>query len=74
MIEKFAESFKDQLPDGHAPSLHNHCDNLLAYYCFCKDVDDLGILRWMVEERSKEVNFFDLTIKINDSNQIKTRT
>ncbi|KAL7531397.1 hypothetical protein ACHAWF_003752 [Thalassiosira exigua] len=50
----------------------NDRDNPLVYYRFCQDLDDFGILRWTVEERSKEVNFLDLTIKINDSNRIET--
>ncbi|KAL7539322.1 hypothetical protein ACHAWF_006376, partial [Thalassiosira exigua] len=54
--------------------LWNNRDYPIAYYCFCKDAGDFGILRWTVEERSKEVIFLDLTIKINDSNRIKTRT
>ena len=54
--------------------LWNNQDGPLAWYRFCKDVNDFGILRWTIEERSREVNFLDLTIKINDSNRIETRT
>ncbi|KAL7528447.1 hypothetical protein ACHAWF_002564 [Thalassiosira exigua] len=33
-----------------------------------KDVEDFRILQRTVEERTKRVNFLDLTIKINDDN------
>ena len=37
-------------------------------------MDNFGVLKWTIEERSREVNFLDLTIKINGCNQIETRT
>ncbi|KAL7523079.1 hypothetical protein ACHAWF_000356, partial [Thalassiosira exigua] len=61
--EKFLLDYIRWIDDGFI--LWNYRDDPLAYYHFCKDVDDFGILRWTVEERSKEVNFLDLTIKIN---------
>ncbi|KAL7548610.1 hypothetical protein ACHAWF_011884 [Thalassiosira exigua] len=70
--EKHLLDYVRWIDDGFI--LWNDRDDPLAYYRFCKDVDDFGILRWTVEERSKEVNFLDLTIKINDSNRIETRT
>ena len=52
----------------------NDRDDPLAWYRFCKDVNDFGVLKLTIEERSREVNFLDLTIKINGCNQIETRT
>ena len=47
-----------------------------AWNRFCHDVNNFtgSKLKWIIDERSKEVNFLDLTIKINDLDQIKTRT
>ena len=47
-----------------------------AWDRFCYDVNNFpgGKLKWVIEERSREVNFLDLTIKINDLNEIETRT
>ncbi|KAL7523862.1 hypothetical protein ACHAWF_000702, partial [Thalassiosira exigua] len=66
--EKFLLDYIRWIDDGFI--LWNDHDDPLAYYRFCKDVDDFGILQWTVKERSKEVNFLDLTIKINDNNRI----
>ena len=33
-----------------------------------------GILRWKVEERGRQVVFLDLTIKLNELNQIEEKT
>jgi hypothetical protein len=64
--------YKRFIDDGCG--LWNDLDDPSAWDSFRKDVDDFGKLRWEVEERSREVNFLDLTITINDSNRIETRT
>jgi hypothetical protein len=47
-----------------------------AWANFCQDVNNFvgGKLKWIIEEPSREVNFLDITIKINDCNRIETRT
>ena len=45
-----------------------------AWDNFVKDVNDFGLLKWKVERKGREVNFLDLTITINDSGRIETRT
>ena len=47
-----------------------------AWFRFCHDVNNFvgGKLQWIIEERSREVNFLDINIKINDLNCIETRT
>jgi hypothetical protein len=47
-----------------------------AWANFCQDVNNFvgGKLKWEIEDRSKEVNFLDITIKINELNRIETRT
>ena len=47
-----------------------------AFSRFCDDVDNFppGILRWDVEKRSKEIDFLDLTISINEKNHIMNKT
>ena len=64
--------YKRFIDDGNG--LWNDRDDPDAWNRFKADVDDFGSLRWEVEERSREVNFLDLTITINDSNRIETRT
>ena len=54
----------------------NDLDDPEAFIRFCDDVDNFppGILRWEVEKRSKEIDFLDLTISINEKNHIMTKT
>ena len=61
--------YKRFIDDGNG--LWNDRDDPDAWNRFKADVDDFGSLRWEVEERSREVNFLDLTITINDRNRMK---
>ncbi|KAL7517686.1 hypothetical protein ACHAWF_000142, partial [Thalassiosira exigua] len=50
--EKFLLDYIRWIDNGFI--LWNDRDDPLPYYRFCKDANDFGILRWTVEERSKE--------------------
>ena len=41
---------------------------------FVRDVNSFGLLQWKGENKGREVNCLDLTITINDSGKIETRT
>ncbi|KAL7548859.1 hypothetical protein ACHAWF_012128 [Thalassiosira exigua] len=47
-----------------------------AWDRFCYDVNNFagGKLKWVIDEHCEEVNFFDITIKINELNRIEMRT
>ncbi|KAL7534362.1 hypothetical protein ACHAXR_005819, partial [Thalassiosira sp. AJA248-18] len=66
--------YKRLIDDGSG--LWNGRGDPEAWPRFCHDVNNFvgGKLKWEIEERSREVNFFDLTITIYQLNQIETCT
>ena len=52
----------------------NDLDDPTAWDRFNKDVNDFGILKWEIDAPCQEVVFLDITICINNKNQIETRT
>ncbi|KAL7541267.1 hypothetical protein ACHAXR_010762, partial [Thalassiosira sp. AJA248-18] len=77
LLHKYSEYlifYKRLIDDGFG--LWNDRGNPEAWTNFCNDVNNFvgGKLKWEIEERSREVNFLDITITINELNQIETRT
>ena len=54
--------------------LWNNFEEPQAWDNLVKDVNNYRLLKWKVESKGREINFLDLTISINDSNRIETRT
>ena len=72
--EQHLTMYKRLIDDGFG--IWNDCGDPSAWERFCYDVNHFpgGKLQWTIEERSREVNFLDITITINELNQIETRT
>jgi hypothetical protein len=77
LLQKYKEHlllYKRLIDDGCG--IWHDRGNPQAWHNFCHDVDNFvgGKLKWKIEERSREVDFLDITISINDLNRIETRT
>ncbi|KAL7525261.1 hypothetical protein ACHAXR_005472 [Thalassiosira sp. AJA248-18] len=78
LLQKYGEHlilfYKRLIDDGFG--LWNDRGDPEAWTRFCHDVNIFvgGKLKWEIEERSREVIVLDLTITINELNQIETRT
>ena len=72
--KKYLILYKRLIDDGCG--LWNDRGDPGAWDRFCQDVNNFvgGKLKWIIDDRSKEVNFLDITIKINELNRIETWT
>ena len=72
--ERYLILYKRLIDDGCG--IWNDRGDLGAWDRFCYDVNNFvgGKLKWVIDERCEEVNFLDITIRINELNRIETRT
>ena len=72
--ERYLILYKRLIDDGCG--IWNDRGDPGAWDRFCYDVNNFvgGKLKWVIDERCEEVNFLDITIRINELNRIETRT
>ena len=78
LLQKYAKNllfFKRQIDDILGIWVDHHdSDNTTTWDNFLQDVNNFGSLQWNLEEVGQQVNFLDITVRINENQRIETKT